>query len=57
MYFKFQPDTIPQQIVDMNKCTEVKDAEKLTTHTCSLAVITPDRTTYIKANSKEEIMW
>ena len=51
------PDTIPQQIVDMNKCTEVKDAEKLTTHTCSLAVITPDRTTYIKANSKEEIMW
>jgi hypothetical protein len=41
----------------MNKCTEVKDAEKLTTHTCSLAVITPDRTTYIKANSKEEMMW
>ncbi|CAC5402199.1 Protein outspread,Myosin phosphatase Rho-interacting protein [Mytilus coruscus] len=56
-YVDEDPDTIPQQIVDMNKCTEVKDAEKLTTHHCSLAVITPDKTTYIKANSKEEIMW
>ncbi|XP_063446261.1 major antigen-like isoform X1 [Mytilus trossulus] len=56
-YVDEDPDTIPQQIVDMNKCTEVKDAEKLTTHHCSLAVITPDKTTYIKAASKEEIMW
>ena len=52
-----QPDTVPQQIIDMNKCTDVKDAEKLTSHNCSLAVVTPEKTAYIKANSKEEIMW
>lgn len=52
-----QPDTVPQGIVDMNKCTDVKDASGSTSHQNSLAVITPEKTTYIKANSKEEIQW
>ncbi|XP_060071372.1 uncharacterized protein LOC132551265 isoform X2 [Ylistrum balloti] len=51
------PDTIPQGAVDMNKCTEVGDAEKKTTHTNSLYIITPNKTHYIKGGSKEEIMW
>ncbi|XP_069124825.1 uncharacterized protein [Argopecten irradians] len=51
------PDTVPQGAVDMNKCTEVGDAEKKTTHTNSLYIITPNKTYYIKAGSKEEIMW
>lgn len=53
----FQPDTVPQGIVDMNKCTDVKDASGSTSHQNSLAIITPEKTTYIKANSKEEIQW
>jgi len=53
----FQPDTVPQGIVDMNKCTDVKDACGSTSHQNSLAIITSEKTTYIKANSKEEIQW
>ncbi|XP_052819557.1 centromere-associated protein E-like isoform X4 [Mya arenaria] len=51
------PDTVPQGVVDMNKCTDVKDASGSTSHQNSLAIIIPDKTTYIKANSKEEIQW
>ncbi|KAL4239345.1 hypothetical protein ACF0H5_000162 [Mactra antiquata] len=51
------PDTVPQGVVDMNKCTDVKDASGSTSHQNSLAIITPEKTTYIKANSKEEIQW
>ncbi|XP_035824067.1 golgin subfamily A member 4 isoform X5 [Aplysia californica] len=51
------PDTVPQGVVDMNKCTDVNDAEAATTHANSLSIITPDKTVHIKANSKEEIQW
>ncbi|XP_060582101.1 golgin subfamily A member 4-like isoform X4 [Ruditapes philippinarum] len=51
------PDTVPQGVVDMNKCSDVKDASGSTSHQNSLAIITPEKTTYIKANSKEEIQW
>ncbi|XP_021376581.1 protein NETWORKED 1D-like isoform X3 [Mizuhopecten yessoensis] len=51
------PDTVPQGAVDMNKCTEVGDAEKKTSHTNSLFIIVPNKTYYIKGGSKEEIMW
>ncbi|GFO38259.1 protein outspread, partial [Plakobranchus ocellatus] len=51
------PDTVPQGSVDMNKCTDVLDAESTTTHPNSLAVVTPERTLYIKSTSREEIQW
>ncbi|KAK3586036.1 hypothetical protein CHS0354_033163 [Potamilus streckersoni] len=51
------PDTVPQGTIDMNKCTDVKDAEAKTTHSNSMSVITPEKTIYIKANSKEELQW
>ncbi|KAH9488364.1 hypothetical protein Btru_063331 [Bulinus truncatus] len=51
------PDTVPQGIVDMNKCTEVLDAEATTTHPQSLSIVTPEKTLFIKGNSKEEIQW
>ncbi|KAL8603572.1 hypothetical protein ACOMHN_022524 [Nucella lapillus] len=50
-------DTVPQGSVDMNKCTDIMDAEVLTSHTNSIAVVTPDKTEYFKADSKEEIQW
>lgn len=52
-----QPDTVPQGVVDMNKCTDVQDAEALTSHQFSLSVTTPATTLYVKGNSKEEIQW
>nr|KAI8765757.1 golgin subfamily A member 4-like [Biomphalaria glabrata] len=51
------PDTVPQGIVDMNKCTEVLDAQSITTHSYSLSIVTPEKTLFIKGNSKEEIQW
>ncbi|KAK7502088.1 hypothetical protein BaRGS_00006840 [Batillaria attramentaria] len=51
------PDTVPQGSVDMNKCTDILDAEKITTHPNSIAVVTPEKTSYFKADSKEEIQW
>ncbi|CAL1542227.1 unnamed protein product [Lymnaea stagnalis] len=51
------PDTVPQGIVDMNKCTDVLDAEAITTHPFSLSIVTPEKTVYIKGNSKEEVQW
>ncbi|XP_041364638.1 golgin subfamily A member 4-like isoform X2 [Gigantopelta aegis] len=51
------PDTIPQGVIDMNKCTDVLDAEKSTSHSNSLAIVTSEKTYYIKGNSKEEIQW
>ena len=57
LFYYFQPDTVPQGVVDMNKCTDVKDASGSTSHSNSLAISTPDKTTYIKGQSKEEIQW
>ncbi|XP_025092199.1 COP1-interactive protein 1-like isoform X4 [Pomacea canaliculata] len=51
------PDTVPQGSVDMNRCTDVLDAETVTTHQNSIAVVTPEKTEYFKANSKEEMQW
>ncbi|XP_076459730.1 uncharacterized protein LOC143292921 isoform X2 [Babylonia areolata] len=50
-------DTVPQGSVDMNKCTDILDAEVMTSHSNSIAVVTPDKTEYFKADSKEEIQW
>ncbi|KAK3729533.1 hypothetical protein RRG08_044048 [Elysia crispata] len=55
--FAVQPDTVPQGVVDMNKCTDVLDAEPTTTHPNSLSIVTPERTVYIKSTSREEIQW
>lgn len=52
-----QPDTVPQGVVDMNKCTDVVDAESTTSHQFSLSISTPEKTVYVKGNSKEEIQW
>ena len=52
-----QADTLPQGAVDMNKCTDILDAEAITTHNNSIAVVTPEKTEYFKADSKEEIQW
>ena len=41
----------------MNRCTEIFDAESVTTHTNSIAVVSPEKTEYFKAASKEEIQW
>ncbi|XP_076462124.1 uncharacterized protein LOC143294629 [Babylonia areolata] len=50
-------DTVPQGSLDMNKCTDILEAEVTTSHCNSLAVVTPEKTEYIKADSKEEIQW
>ncbi|KAL8592381.1 hypothetical protein ACOMHN_044317 [Nucella lapillus] len=50
-------DTVPQGSVDMNLCTDILEAEVITSHCHSLAVVTPDKTEYIKADSREEIQW
>jgi len=50
-----QVDTIPQGVVDMNQCTDVRCAEVETGHQFSIAVVTSKGTTYIKGSSREEI--
>ncbi|XP_077980054.1 uncharacterized protein LOC144435332 [Glandiceps talaboti] len=49
------PSTIPQGTVNMYECTDVfkADAEK-TGHDYSMGIVTPDSTTYIRAEMKEE---
>jgi hypothetical protein len=55
--FIFQPETIPQGIIDMNKCSAVNDGEKVTSHPFSLEIVTPSKKYYIKGQSKEEYQW
>ncbi|XP_050391694.1 golgin subfamily A member 4 isoform X1 [Patella vulgata] len=50
-------DTIPQGVIDMNKVTDVIDTEKQTSHLYSLGIVTPEKTHYIKGESKEESLW
>lgn len=62
IYFCFfplllQPETIPQGIIDMNKCSAVNDAETVTSHPFSLEIVTPNKKYYIKGQSKEEYQW
>ena len=49
-----QVNTVPQGSVDMNKCTEVAEAESLTGHQFSFTVKTPDKTVYMKGSAKDE---
>ncbi|KAK3090806.1 hypothetical protein FSP39_014816 [Pinctada imbricata] len=51
------PETIPQGIIDMNKCTAVNDGEKVTSHQFSIEIVTPNKKFYIKGTSKEEFQW
>ncbi len=50
-----QINTVPQGLVDMNKCTDVYDAENMTGHQLSIAVKTPEKQIYIKGTDKHEI--
>ena len=50
----FQVNTVPQGIIDMNKCTDVYDAENITSHAHSIAIATPDHVTFVKGSTKEE---
>ena len=50
-----QVGTVPQGVIDMNKCSDVHDAETTTTHQLSIAVKTPEKTTFIKGCDKHEI--
>ncbi|XP_071498168.1 uncharacterized protein [Diadema antillarum] len=50
----YDPNTIPQGVVDMYQCTKVFAADKLTGHPFSMGVATPDETTYIRAETREE---
>ena len=55
LFLLLQVNTVPQGVIDMNTCTDVYDAENVTGHQFSIAVITPETFTYIKGNGKEEI--
>jgi ribonuclease PH len=46
--------TVPQGVIDMNKCVDVHDAEEQTSHKYSVAVMTADKATFIKGTNKEE---
>ncbi|ESO87417.1 hypothetical protein LOTGIDRAFT_166568 [Lottia gigantea] len=47
-------NTVPQEVIDMNKCVDVIDAEKSTSHPNAIGVVTPEKTHFIKGESKEE---
>ncbi|CAH1795357.1 unnamed protein product [Owenia fusiformis] len=47
--------TVPQGTLDMNKCTDVYDAEDATTHDFSVAIQLPQKIYYVKGTAKEEI--
>ncbi|XP_067941851.1 putative leucine-rich repeat-containing protein DDB_G0290503 isoform X2 [Watersipora subatra] len=50
------PGTIPQGSVDMNKCTDVFDAEERTGHEYSIGITVPNQpSSYVKGTSKDEI--
>ena len=49
-----QPNTIPQGVVNMYQCTNVFDADNLTGKEHSMGIVTPDETTYIRAETREE---
>ncbi len=47
--------TVPQGVIDMNRCTDVFDAEGTTSHPLSVGIKTPEKSTFIKGTSKDEI--
>ncbi|ESO01152.1 hypothetical protein HELRODRAFT_175182 [Helobdella robusta] len=47
--------TVPQGVIDMNKCKELKYAEQITTHRHSMLIVADDNSkTYIKGSCQEE---
>ncbi|XP_072028427.1 LOW QUALITY PROTEIN: uncharacterized protein [Amphiura filiformis] len=48
------PNTIPQGSINMYQCSNVFDADKLTGKEHSIGIVTPDETTYIRAETREE---
>lgn len=57
VWFFFQPETVPQAIIDMTKVLEVTTAEDVTSHINSLAITAPDRVTFVKGTCPEEAKW
>ena len=53
--YMLQVGTLPQGVVDMNQCSDVRCAEVETGHQYSIAIVTAKCTTYIKGSSREEI--
>ncbi|XP_014680874.1 PREDICTED: myosin phosphatase Rho-interacting protein-like [Priapulus caudatus] len=51
------PDTIPQGVIDMNKCTDVLRSEGTTGHEYSITVTASGKSEYLKGTSREEINW
>ena len=49
-----QINTIPQGVIDMNQCTDVVDAEEITGHQLSAAIVMSERSTYFKGTTKDE---
>lgn len=56
-FYKFQPETIPQAIIDMTKVLEVTTAEDVTSHPHSIAITAPERVTFVKGTCPEETKW
>ncbi len=54
MRLSLQVSTVPQGVIDMNRCTDVFDAEGVTSHALSIGIKTPDSSTFIKGTAKEE---
>lgn len=53
----FQPDTVPQASIDMNKVGEVTDAEEMTGNAFSIAITTSDGVHFVKGTCREEAKW
>lgn len=56
-FLSFQPETVPQACIDMNKVLDVAEAEELTGNPYSLAITTHDQVHFVKATSREETKW
>lgn len=57
LWLMFQPETVPQAIIDMNRVVEVSEAEEVTGHPFSLALTAADRVHFLKGTSREESKW
>ncbi|XP_051925276.1 myosin phosphatase Rho-interacting protein isoform X4 [Hippocampus zosterae] len=49
------PGTLPQGIIDMNRCSDVTDAESRTAQKNSLCVLSPGKERFLRAECKETI--
>ena len=50
-----QPSTLPQGTINMNQCSDVVDGEGRTGQKNSLAILTPERDHFVRAECKEII--